>query len=78
MSVAQQLYEGNFEIPGYSGGLITYMRTDSTTLSEESLQQAKQVILLNMGKSTLLTNLVALLPKPKVLKKLTKQFDPSI
>ena len=50
MSVAQQLYEGNFEIPGYSGGLITYMRTDSTTLSEESLQQAKQVILSEYGK----------------------------
>ncbi len=49
MSVAQQLYEGNFEIPGYSGGLITYMRTDSTTLSEESLQQAKQVILSEYG-----------------------------
>ena len=28
MVVAQQLYEGNFEIPDYSGGLITYMSTD--------------------------------------------------
>ncbi|MGB3750245.1 MAG: DNA topoisomerase, partial [Arcobacteraceae bacterium] len=29
MIVAQQLYEGSVNIPGHSGGLITYMRTDS-------------------------------------------------
>ena len=33
MVVAQQLYEGNFEIPNYGGGLITYMRTDSVVLA---------------------------------------------
>jgi DNA topoisomerase-1 len=44
MRIAQQLYEGNFEIPGYDGGLITYMRTDSVNLSEEALTQANQVI----------------------------------
>jgi DNA topoisomerase-1 len=44
MRIAQQLYEGNFEIPGYEGGLITYMRTDSVNLSEEALTQANQVI----------------------------------
>ena len=44
MRIAQQLYEGNFEIPGYEGGLITYMRTDSVNLSEEALTQAKEVI----------------------------------
>lgn len=49
MSVAQQLYEGNFEIPDYSGGLITYMRTDSTTLSDQSLSQAREVILQEYG-----------------------------
>lgn len=49
MSVAQQLYEGNFEIPGYSGGLITYMRTDSVTLSEDSLKQAQQVVTQEFG-----------------------------
>ena len=28
MMLAQQLYEGGIEIPGLTGGLITYMRTD--------------------------------------------------
>jgi len=37
MVVAQQLYEGNFDIPDYSGGLITYMRTDSVALAEQAL-----------------------------------------
>ena len=44
MVVAQQLYEGNFDIPDYSGGLITYMRTDSVVLSEQALSQAQEVI----------------------------------
>ena len=44
MVVAQQLYEGNVSIPGYSGGLITYMRTDSVNLSEQATSQAKKVI----------------------------------
>ena len=44
MLIAQQLYEGNFEIPDYSGGLITYMRTDSVTLSKEALAMANEVI----------------------------------
>ena len=44
MRVAQQLYEGNFEIPGYTGGLITYMRTDSVNLAEQAVNQAREVI----------------------------------
>ncbi len=41
MSVAQRLYEA---------GLISYMRTDSTTLSKVALAQAAQVIEKNYGK----------------------------
>ncbi|HPO05867.1 MAG TPA: type I DNA topoisomerase, partial [Candidatus Gracilibacteria bacterium] len=44
MMVAQQLYEGNFEIPNYSGGLITYMRTDSVNLAKEATTKAKETI----------------------------------
>ncbi len=44
MVVAQQLYEGNFDIPDYSGGLITYMRTDSVAIAEQALRQMKDVI----------------------------------
>ena len=49
MVVAQQLYEGNFDIPNYSGGLITYMRTDSVVLAKQALAQAKDVICKEYG-----------------------------
>ena len=49
MRVAQQLYEGNFEIPGYTGGLITYMRTDSVNLAEQAVNQAREVIVQEFG-----------------------------
>jgi len=51
MAIAQQLYEGSAEIPDHEGGLITYMRTDSVTLSEQCLQQARTVITDVFGKS---------------------------
>ncbi|MEA1915796.1 MAG: type I DNA topoisomerase, partial [Campylobacterota bacterium] len=46
MVIAQQLYEGNFErnIPNHIGGLITYMRTDSVSLSKVATSAAKKVI----------------------------------
>ena len=44
MMIAQQLYEG-IDVPGEgSVGLITYMRTDSTRVSDEALGQARGVI----------------------------------
>jgi DNA topoisomerase-1 len=44
MMVAQQLYEG-VELPGEgSVGLITYMRTDSTRVSDEAVAQARELI----------------------------------
>ncbi len=50
MRIAQQLYEGNFEIPGYTGGLITYMRTDSVNLAEQAVNQAREVIAQEFGR----------------------------
>ena len=45
MVVAQQLYEGNVgSIPNHTGGLITYMRTDSLNLSKVATSAAKEVI----------------------------------
>ena len=44
MIVAQQLYEGGVSIPGHTGGLITYMRTDSVNLSSFATSMAKEVI----------------------------------
>ncbi len=43
MRLAQKLYEG-VEIGGETVGLITYMRTDGTTLSEEAVQQSRSLI----------------------------------
>lgn len=43
MMIAQQLYEG-VTIGGQPTALITYMRTDSTNLSQTALDQAKRVI----------------------------------
>ncbi len=43
MRIAQQLYEG-VSLGGETVGLITYMRTDGITLSEEAITQAREVI----------------------------------
>jgi DNA topoisomerase-1 len=44
MMVAQQLYEG-IDIPGEGAvGLITYMRTDSTRVSEQALTEVREFI----------------------------------
>ena len=44
MMIAQQLYEG-IELPGEgSVGLITYMRTDSTRVSEQALGEVRQFV----------------------------------
>ncbi len=44
MTVAQQLYEGLPVAGGDPVGLITYMRTDSTAMAREAVQEARQVI----------------------------------
>ncbi|HEX6978056.1 MAG TPA: type I DNA topoisomerase [Alphaproteobacteria bacterium] len=43
MRIAQQLYEG-VDIGGETVGLITYMRTDSVTLSQEAIGAARRLI----------------------------------
>ena len=48
MSVAQGLYEG-VKLPQGHTGLITYMRTDSTRISDEARAVAKDVIYNNYG-----------------------------
>ncbi|RXJ86210.1 type I DNA topoisomerase [Arcobacter sp. CECT 8985] len=51
MVIAQQLYEGNVgNIPNHTGGLITYMRTDSLNLSTVATTAAKKVIEQEYGK----------------------------
>jgi DNA topoisomerase-1 len=49
MQVAQQLYEGIELGPGGPVGLITYMRTDSVTVSQEAQTQAREYIAATYG-----------------------------
>ncbi len=49
MQVAQQLYEG-ISVNGTSQGLITYLRTDSTRISEEADKAARDLISAKYGK----------------------------
>ena len=49
MRIAQMLYEGVDMGSNEGQGLITYMRTDSTTLSENALKEAASVIKLSFG-----------------------------
>ena len=50
MRVAQQLYEGLALGEEGEVGLITYMRTDSTRLADEAVQEARQYIQEHYGK----------------------------
>ena len=52
MRVAQGLYEG-IDIDGNHKGLITYMRTDSTRISEDAIEMAKKYILEILEKNIL-------------------------
>lgn len=53
MTLAQQLYEG-IDIDGDgTGGLITYMRTDSTSISALAQEEARQFIIKRYGDSFL-------------------------
>jgi len=52
MQVAQRLYQG-FEIDGETVGLITYMRTDGTQISNEALETCRNYISQKLGKNYL-------------------------
>lgn len=48
MSIAQELYDG-IHLGPEATGLITYMRTDSTTIAPEAIAEAKKVITKDYG-----------------------------
>ena len=52
MSIAQKLYEG-IDLESETVGLITYMRTDSTRLSDEFIGPARNILKKNMVKNML-------------------------
>lgn len=49
MNIAQQLYEG-IKIEGKEIGLITYLRTDSTRVSEQAQEEVRDYVENNFGK----------------------------
>ena len=49
MMLAQQLYEGGIEIPGLTGGLITYMRTDSVRVADEAVVAVRDYVKTTFG-----------------------------
>src|SRR5437762_11653643 len=49
MLLAQQLYEGGIEIPDLTGGLITYMRTDSVRVADEAVVAVREYIKATFG-----------------------------
>lgn len=53
MSIAQRLYEGVDLAKGEAAGLITYMRTDSTRISPQAIQSARNFVLKTFGKEFL-------------------------
>jgi DNA topoisomerase-1 len=53
MRLAQQLYEGIAIGDEGVVGLITYMRTDSTSISEEAIGELREVIVREYGRQTL-------------------------
>jgi DNA topoisomerase-1 len=55
MRVAQQLYEGLALGEAGEVGLITYMRTDSTRIADEAVQEARQYIQEHYGKEYVAT-----------------------
>ena len=59
MRLAQQLYEG-VDVKGFGTvGLISYLRTDSTRVSEEAEQMAQEYILANYGSDYVAQNAAA-------------------
>lgn len=52
MMIAQKLYEG-VEIDGSNQGLITYMRTDSISVTKEAIESTRNFILKSFGNSYL-------------------------
>ncbi len=52
MQIAQQLYEG-IDLGNERVGLITYMRTDSTRISDEAVKEAREFIKEEIGKEYL-------------------------
>ena len=55
MQIAQRLYQG-IDIEGDTVGLITYMRTDGTQISNDAISDFRNFIIKNMERNILPEN----------------------
>lgn len=69
MSVAQTLYEGVKIADRGTVGLITYMRTDSTRISEEARAAQKHTLYQHMVKNSMKIGITKQVKMPKTLTK---------
>jgi DNA topoisomerase-1 len=76
MRVAQQLYEG-IDLGGERTGLITYMRTDSVTLAERAVGQARRLIAERYGADFLPAQPVAYRTKSKTAQEAHEAIRPT-
>lgn len=75
MMLAQQLYEGIDLKRQGTVGLITYMRTDSTRISQTAKDEGNNILKISMVK---IIFLIELLRVNRVTKMPTKQFDQQV
>jgi DNA topoisomerase IA len=75
MGIAQKLYEGIDLGPEGSVGLITYMRTDSTRLSDDIKGEAKELYLHISVRTIILRSLIITKRKKEMYRMLMKQSD---
>ena len=73
MQIAQKLCEG-IDIGGETVGLITYMRTDSVTLSSEAIGGCRRLIEAVLARITCSKNHVSIARKRRTRRKRTRRF----
>jgi len=72
MQIAQRLYEG-VDIGGETVGLITYMRTDSVTLSGEAIGGCRRLIETDFGNNYLPESRASIAPRPRTRRRRTRR-----
>lgn len=76
MRIAQQLYEG-IDIGSGPVGLITYMRTDSTSLAQEAVAEIRELIAQRFGSDTLPKSPIVFKTKSKNAQEAHEAIRPS-
>lgn len=76
MRLAQQLYEGIAIGDEGVVGLITYMRTDSVSISDEATVELREVIVREFGRQACRSNPIPTSPNRRTRRKRMRRSDP--